>query len=86
MSCEEDRQFEYTVIVECSDSTAQSPNFPMKAYVLPTTQLSPADFKEIHAAAVRGGCMARIFWAKKDSLEEVKQGLESYSDTKPQSR
>jgi hypothetical protein len=71
----------YTVVVECWPVDAATPHFPNTAYVLPTPQLSQADYDGIREAAAKGGCQVRIFTVGDIGMEELKHKLRNYGAT-----
>jgi hypothetical protein len=77
---ERDRKL-YTVVVECWPTTSTDPHFPNSAYVLPTPELSLADYQGIRDAAEKGGCQVRIFTVGNIGMEELKHRLMNFGST-----
>lgn len=74
LEAEKDRVL-YTVVVQCGHPESKMPNFPLKAFVLPTGGLSATTYDEFRESAAKGGCAVRIFTAKASGVEEVKWEL-----------
>ena len=73
---------QYTVVVAQSHKTAQVPNLPVMAYVLPTGSLSPATYQDFRDAAEKGGCAVSMFTVGDSGIEHVKYELLHFSATR----
>jgi hypothetical protein len=73
---------QYTVVVAQSHKTAQIPNHPVMAYVLPTGNLPPSAYQEFREAAEKGGCAVSMFTVGDSGIEHVKFELLHFSSTR----
>lgn len=69
----------YTVVVQMSDKTAQVPNYPTMAFVLPTDNLPASVIQEFREAAAKGGCAVAVMTVGDSGIEHVKHELMHFS-------